>query len=93
MNDIDIRVAMMDCDTRKRIKELSISKGDEDIFTCISIGYVTSGAIAKYLKVNVNTISTRLKSLKDRGYLAREETASITGGLEYRYKNIYSINK
>lgn len=93
MNDVDTRLAMLDLVTRKRIKELSISIGDIDILNCVSIGVNTSGEIAKCLGIKVNSISTRLKTLRAKGYLTREEVTSVTGGLEYKYKNIYSINK
>lgn len=93
MNGVDIRVALLDLSTRKRIKELSISIGDIDILNCVASGIDTSGEIAKCLDVKVNSISTRLKTLRAKGYLTREEVKSVTGGIEYKYKNIYSINK
>lgn len=93
MNDVDIRLAMLDLATRKRIKELSISIGDIDILNCVSMGIDTSGEISKSLGIKVNSISTRLKALRRKGYVTRIEQVSKTGGLEYKYKNIYSINR
>jgi hypothetical protein len=43
---------------------------------------------AKVLKKELNNVSTRLKQLKDRGFILRSETISPSGGVEYRYRAI-----
>ena len=91
MDDIEIRKSMLNLATRKRIKDLSISIGGIDILNCVSMGFKTSGQISKELGVKVNSISTRLKTLRKKGYLSRVEVASVTGGLEYECSNIYKI--
>jgi len=43
---------------------------------------------AKVLHKEWNSVSTRLKSLTDRGFIWRQEMPSQTGGMEFRYRAI-----
>ena len=84
---------MLNPNTRNRMKELSITKGDEDILLCMSMGDETSTEIALTLDCPVQTISMRLKTLRAKGYLTRTESKSVTGGVQYHYKTIYKIGE
>ena len=92
ISDMDIRMINIRPDFRKRSKELSIGKTELAILECIDAGLKTSSEIALYLKKNVNSISTQLKKLKRKGYVCRLPTNAKSGGLEYRYENIYEYN-
>jgi len=92
MEDLDIRLAMLNPNTRNRMKELSITKGDEDIFYCMAQGDKTSTQIAMNLDCPVQTISMRLKTLRKKGYLTRTKSKSETGGVQYEYQSIYKLN-
>lgn len=93
MNDLDIRLAMLNPTVRQRMKELSITKGDEDILFCIANGDNTSSQIAKTLSSPVQTISMRLKTLREKGYLTRKEVKSPSGGYQFEYQSIYSFKE
>ena len=90
MDDIKIRVAMLDPCTRQRIKKLSIGKTEKRIIDCLWSGAKTSYEVGAMLNIAVNSISTQLKTLMKKGYLRRVEVKSTTGGVEFNYFNIYT---
>ena len=91
MDNLDIRLAMLNPVTRLQIKQLEISNGDEDILFCVAVGENTSSKIANRLVASVQSISLRLKKLRDKGYLTRTEVKAESGGYEFEYKCIYKI--
>ncbi|WKD23593.1 hypothetical protein NDQ71_00330 [Pseudoalteromonas sp. KG3] len=91
MEDLEIRLAMLNPALRARMKSLEISSGDEDILFCIDMGENTSSKIANSLATSVQSISLRLKKLRDKGYLTRTEVKAESGGYEFEYKCIYKI--
>lgn len=91
MQDLDIRLAMLNPKIRRRMKELSISKGDQDILDCISVGEKTSSDIAAMLDCPAQTISVRLNALRKKGYLARQSISGESGGVQYEYRSIYTL--
>lgn len=86
MKDSDIRLAMLNPAVRQRMKELSITTGDQHILNCIETGRKTSAEIAPVLECNMQTVSMRLKTLYKKGYLTRKEVTAKTGGIEYEYQ-------
>lgn len=93
MEDLDIRLMMLKPTERKRIKELMLSDGDLKILGWVSSGLSKSGDIAKAMHSTTSTIGTRLKSLWERGYVARERHLKGFGEqFEYTYKSIYEPN-
>lgn len=53
-----------------------------------STGGCASPKAAKKFKVNIQTISTMLKKLVEKGYLFREKDGDPSGGVCYLYKAI-----
>lgn len=93
LQDLDIRIAMLNSSQRQRIKALMLSDGDLKILGWVSSGLCKSGEIATAMRSSTSTISTRLKSLWERGYVARERHLKGTGEqFEYTYKSIYEPN-
>ena len=92
MEDLDIRLAMLKPKIRNRMRELSITSGDEDILLCLSQGDKTSSQIAQNLSCPVQTISMRLKTLRAKGYLTRIKGKSESGGVQYEYSSIYTLS-
>lgn len=93
MEDLDIRLAQLNPVTRQRIKDLTLSSGDDDLMMCISLGENTSAKIAVFTGAAVQSVSGRLSKLRAKGYLAREEIPQDSGGYEYMYKNLFDIDK
>ena len=71
------------------MKELSIGKVELDFLELIDEDVRTSSKIAESLGKNVNSISTQLKRLREKGYVCRNQTHAESGGLEYVYYSIY----
>ncbi len=92
MSDIDIRIANTHIQFRERMKELSIGRVELDILELIDQGIKTSSEIAFTLGKNVNSISTQLKNLREKGYVCRRKTRAKSGGIEFNYTNIYENN-
>lgn len=92
MTDIDIRMANVHIQFRERMKELSIGKVELEILELVSEGVRTSSKISEALDKNVNSISTQLKNLREKGYVCRKETHAESGGVEFVYYNIYEQN-
>jgi predicted transcriptional regulator len=90
MDDVKIRVAMLDPYTRQRIKKLSIGKVEKKIIDCLWGGAKTSYEVGAMLDIAVNSASTQLKRLMGKGYVRRVEVKSISGGVEFNYFNIYT---
>ena len=92
ITDMDIRMANVHLQFRERMRELSIGKVELEILELIDNGIRTSSEIAEALDKNVNSISTQLKNLRSKGYLCRTQTHAKSGGIEFRYHNIYEQN-
>ncbi len=89
MNDLDIRLAMLNPATRQRIQELALSPGYIQLMVHVSLGSDTASKIAKATETTIPSISNRLNRLRQKGYLTRKEVAQSSGGYEYQYSNIF----
>ncbi|MFV3305164.1 winged helix-turn-helix domain-containing protein [Pseudomonas sp. NY15181] len=63
-----------------------ISSSTRALLDCVlSQRSVTAAKVAEALKISVPNASTKLKKLKDQGYILRAEEAAESGGIEYVY--------
>lgn len=69
------------------VSEMKISQVEQAALRWIAkqSSGVTAAQTADKYKVSVNNVSTRLKSLYDKGYLIRRELKSSSGGIEFVY--------
>lgn len=66
-----------------------ISSSTKELLDCVlSQGSVTAARVAEDLKISVANASTKLKKLRDQGYILRTEEAAESGGIEYVYHAI-----
>lgn len=63
-----------------------ISSSTKELLDCVlSQRAVTAAKVAEALKISVANASTKLKKLKDQGYILRAEETAESGGIEYVY--------
>lgn len=63
-----------------------ISSSTRELLDCVlSQRSVTAAKVAETLQISVPNASTKLKKLKDQGYILRAEEAAESGGIEYVY--------
>lgn len=63
-----------------------ISPSNRELLECVlSQRSVTAARVAEMLEISVPNASTKLKKLKDQGYILRAEEAAESGGIEYVY--------
>ncbi|MNF90150.1 hypothetical protein D3C84_727040 [compost metagenome] len=63
-----------------------ISPSMKELLDCVlSQRSVTAAKVAEALKISVPNASTKLKKLKDQGYILRAEETAESGGIEYIY--------
>lgn len=63
-----------------------ISSSTKELLECVlSQRSVTAAKVAETLKISVANASTKLKKLKDQGYILRAEETAESGGIEYAY--------
>jgi len=89
MEDLDIRLALLNPVTRNRIKELMITTGDYDIMMHIGFGENTAGKLSSTFAVSVQSMSSRLNTLYGKGYLRRKQVKQDSGGYEWHYSNVF----
>lgn len=92
LTDNDIRLAILNENTRDRIRDLLISTGDLTLMEHIESGYNTSSKIAVMLDVTVQSISVRLSMLYRKKYVSRKYVPQESGGYEFEYTNVYGVN-
>jgi hypothetical protein len=92
MEDLEIRLSMLNPLVRARIKDLAITPGDDDLMLFIAMGDNTSAKIAAKSCTTVQSVSVRLARLRQKGYIVRQEVMQASGGYEYVYRNIYSCD-
>lgn len=91
IHDLDLRLLLVNPVARKRIKELMITSGDDDLMMYISIGDKTSGKLAISLGAPVQSVSARLERLYRKGYLTRNSVKQESGGYEWEYSNLFEV--
>lgn len=91
IDDLSIRLAILNPATRKRIKELMLSTGDYLVISHVKAGDNTSAAIARELGITIQNASNRLLRLYRLGYLTRQEVLQKSGGYEWKFGTIYKI--
>ncbi len=88
MKDRDELMALM-VENPGLINSIYLSASKLNVFNFVrqhSESGVTSRNIADHLGITVQSASTRLKDLLEKGYLIREQSIGESGGLEYIYK-------
>lgn len=89
MTDNEIRLFLLNDNSRQRIRDLMICPGDVVLMQHIAAGYNTSGKIAVMLDITVQSVSIRLMTLYRKGYVTRKEVQQESGGYEFEYTNVY----
>jgi DNA-binding MarR family transcriptional regulator len=70
------------------IKSVAINRNQRDlVFLIDSVESVTSREIADKLDISIESASSRLKTLYEKGYLTRENIMADSGGIEYWYSS------
>lgn len=78
-----------------KIKLLMITQNDIiliDLISKLNDG-LSSSELSKLRAVTIENASTKLYKLYSKGYLARTEIKSVSGGIEYRYSAIINQDK
>ncbi|MDU9408948.1 DNA-binding protein [Pseudomonas sp. zfem001] len=66
-----------------------ISSSTRELLDCVlPQRAVTAAKVAEVLNISVANASTKLKKLKDQGYILRAEETAESGGIEYIYRAI-----
>ncbi len=66
-----------------------ISSSTRELLDCVlPQRAVTAAKVAEALNISVANASTKLKKLKDQGYILRAEETAESGGIEYIYRAI-----
>jgi predicted transcriptional regulator len=85
ISDDDIRRAYFE--NIERVKSLNISWHQKVILLTVNKEQgVTSSTLSEIMQIPVESTSTKLKRLYEKGYLSRAEVVSDSGGIEYIYK-------
>jgi len=83
MNDIELMKLAFD--NYVKLRELSISKRQNELIQYLEGHKATSSIIAIRHDLSVQNASQQLKNLFMKGYLIREEVADKTGGYIFEY--------
>lgn len=66
-----------------------ISSSTKELLDCVlPRRAVTAAKVAEALNISVANASTKLKKLKDQGFILRAEETAESGGIEYVYRAI-----
>ena len=65
------------------------SRGLQDVLDYVnSVPKTTASEISKKLRIHIPNASTKLKSLREQGFILRKEMTAPSGGVEYEYFRI-----
>ena len=77
------------CKEKASLIGIKPSEGTKDAYEfAINRSYVRASELATERGISLQNASMKLKKLWDQGFLLRQETASESGGVEYRYSQI-----
>ena len=84
MNKNEIKVFIVE--NKKELNDLMVSQHQIDVINFVkSKKFVFSGDVAEKFSLSIQSASTTLKNLLNKGYLKRDEMTAASGGKEFQW--------